>query len=1583
MTVTLFPSFNRSTLTEDDKANPHKSAYETYTGIVFDTKKNEFNIVTGKFRDKKDMYEKMTKQDKYLRRAYESRIWDWIQKNAETPVDGYLMLSTAVSKWINNNVLSKYYKKLLHDLPYINREGRKGDPQTMGIEANFESVENNKEMILTEDFDYDLVQQNLRRAEQAGDTSKHVIKVYPVIDGQPQYNKLLRVYGGKDSKYPEEGYLYNHLLNAQAPEKANSEKKRKIELNRIFNPLIYHDIRNETMYDDGIYTPYENLAFVIDGSYSQPIIASKLALNSIAGHLEKNPSQVPGKSINTSIDAFKIANEMNIQASNEVKRLQLALEDDTLTYEERSNLERQLQAAEAKMAKTKAVVSRVGKQTSAAFNFNDETRKQLDDISMQKAAVNSNSSLSDEEKANKLAELDKRAENIKADARENLYDVNNLYAKLDDIQANDNLSKEEKDKQIEDILNRIKYVQGMYYSNRNINNQERLIQQGYRLNKGEKPGNPKFGGDFEGEFISKMGGKDNIRRSLEKELNRAIKNQDIETADMIKDMLGKEDPRMFSKAEQKAAERAVEKWQAENQKVKDFINNSNKQVSNKVPEELEKINNEIADKYGIKTYNDVNPDKKKITTDDLDSNIDNININDVNMNDIILKAYKDLGNETKMKPEERTNYFLNNQNEYKNRLDNIAKKLSSNKKTKKQLSNEDKLKKALENYIKYKDLTNTYSDRVRNNIAQLKAGNDPNTKTDLPVAKEQLNNLMKKFDAERDIKDLAKVLDKNTFKDIINSSGISLDEINQLQTEANVNDGATALMHATDDMAIAAQKNAIVEDKTNSELNQDLFDGKELREDVRQALLKIANEFKEKLKLPMQPDDIYFTGSEANYNYNENSDIDVHLVYDFEQAGEMAEILSKYLQSAKRIFNDSHDITVKSLPVEVGAENKAEPLVTSGIYSLISNSWVKEPENANVEIEEPDQPYLDEVKMQIEDAISEKDKDKLEGIIKMVWDIRKEGLANEGEFGPGNTLFKHLRNSGLLGRLKDAYYDVESRDLSLESMLEAEFTDKNDIKVTEDDLINKSEQEIADGLMNKCSNSDEAIAKLEDVLASCNDGYKEKVKNVIQKIKESSKFGNTCRKLAEEVINKLEEYVGKNLPNMTPESYVNHLKDIADVEEILQFCYNEIHPDFKYKHPKLAATDENGNIMGVVLDGIEKGVDPKNVLYSKISMVHDPKTNAIYPKYERNNLMPIEDFKAIIHDPRNQKWYDKIMKGQTEDWDELIAEIEARARNINEKYRRWCYDNWERLDLLSYPPQYRVKLYDDIVHKGWPEANAVEKWKHTRKDRFAQKIAMPKDLQGESLDEAKSDEWYLKSQNYDIIKKELDKYVPENILNVPFAIEPKAWKNQKKQNDRNREPVHYYTVVGMEKGKNPTNFLVREVTNISDDKTWKDVNDKDHAKRHDFVMNINDIMREINYSYTDASTLKLNTPEAFEQRALEMMVGGPKSSNKVSRTGTQGHWIKLTKDEVMAVLQIMEEEQPRLWKGVTKVYLNSLNKSKGADIVMKALKAFDPSLRSSNISSIQGKPEYKLWVPKAQYDAPKKHNNNPFETLMK
>ena len=142
-----------------------------------------------------------------------------------------------------------------------------------------------------------------------------------------------------------------------------------------------------------------------------------------------------------------------------------------------------------------------------------------------------------------------------------------------------------------------------------------------------------------------------------------------------------------------------------------------------------------------------------------------------------------------------------------------------------------------------------------------------------------------------------------------------------------------------------------LEDTTHNELNPELFENNKLKSDVREALLNIANKYKESLELPFEPIDIYFTGSCANYNYNDKSDIDLHLVYDYENAGINSEILSKYLQSAKKVFNDKYDITIKDIPVEIGSENSAEPLVTSGVYSVMNDNWVKEPTERNKEIQ--------------------------------------------------------------------------------------------------------------------------------------------------------------------------------------------------------------------------------------------------------------------------------------------------------------------------------------------------------------------------------------------------------------------------------------------------------------------------------------------------------------------------------------------------------------------------------------------------------------------------------------------------------
>lgn len=226
----------------------------------------------------------------------------------------------------------------------------------------------------------------------------------------------------------------------------------------------------------------------------------------------------------------------------------------------------------------------------------------------------------------------------------------------------------------------------------------------------------------------------------------------------------------------------------------------------------------------------------------------------------------------------------------------------------------------------------------------------------------------------------------------------------------------------------------ITEDYTHSELNTNLFDGDKLKPEVRAALLEIANKFEESLELPVKPVDIYFTGSCANYNYNDKSDIDLHLVYDFEKVGLHAEIVANYMKASKKIFNKNYDITIKGIPVEVGCENTAEPVVATAVYSILNDEWIKKPEDANKEYPGVDLPIYNELTLQIEDAIESQDSSVIGNLWKMLGKLRKDSLAQEGEFGVGNAIFKKLRNMEYLNRLKDAYYASASKELSLEAL---------------------------------------------------------------------------------------------------------------------------------------------------------------------------------------------------------------------------------------------------------------------------------------------------------------------------------------------------------------------------------------------------------------------------------------------------------------------------------------------------------------------------------------------------------------------
>ncbi len=257
-----------------------------------------------------------------------------------------------------------------------------------------------------------------------------------------------------------------------------------------------------------------------------------------------------------------------------------------------------------------------------------------------------------------------------------------------------------------------------------------------------------------------------------------------------------------------------------------------------------------------------------------------------------------------------------------------------------------------------------------------------------------------------------------------------------------VNDGATHAYHEIPTNGMITNPGAIktvgtfCEGWIHEELNQDLFEGTHLRPAVRAALLQIATKFEKTLNLSLKPVDIYLTGSSANFNYNESSDIDVHLVYDFEQVGINAEILVNYFIAKKQVFNANYNIKVKGLPVEVGVENLNTPIVSTAIYSLVKDGWLIEPEYAERLLPVPDMQQYYKIVQNIENAIQSRNSKEIGKLWDELYQIRTISLQNEGELGKGNALFKKLRNLGYLERLKKAYYSSASEELSLESLKE-------------------------------------------------------------------------------------------------------------------------------------------------------------------------------------------------------------------------------------------------------------------------------------------------------------------------------------------------------------------------------------------------------------------------------------------------------------------------------------------------------------------------------------------------------------------
>ena len=214
-----------------------------------------------------------------------------------------------------------------------------------------------------------------------------------------------------------------------------------------------------------------------------------------------------------------------------------------------------------------------------------------------------------------------------------------------------------------------------------------------------------------------------------------------------------------------------------------------------------------------------------------------------------------------------------------------------------------------------------------------------------------------------------------------------------------------------------------------------------IKSDVRETLLLNAKRFIEFSDVEnLKFNDVILTGSMSNYNYNENSDLDVHIILDFNQISENKEFVGDFFKLKKQLWTDKLPIQIKGHDVEMYFQDSAEPHHSSGTYSLIKNDWVRKPTKKIINIDSADvQLKSADIMNSIDDLESNRNEKnflkKHELLKNKIKKYRQTGLDNIGEFSVENLVFKVLRNTGYLEKMVEMKNDYLTKELSLNEFM--------------------------------------------------------------------------------------------------------------------------------------------------------------------------------------------------------------------------------------------------------------------------------------------------------------------------------------------------------------------------------------------------------------------------------------------------------------------------------------------------------------------------------------------------------------------
>jgi predicted nucleotidyltransferase len=209
-----------------------------------------------------------------------------------------------------------------------------------------------------------------------------------------------------------------------------------------------------------------------------------------------------------------------------------------------------------------------------------------------------------------------------------------------------------------------------------------------------------------------------------------------------------------------------------------------------------------------------------------------------------------------------------------------------------------------------------------------------------------------------------------------------------------------------------------------------------MRPEIRKKLLEISDEFVETFGVEFFIHDIVLTGSIANYNWSNFSDIDLHIIIDFKESKYNSDLVKEFFDAKKNVWNEKHEIVIKGYDVELYVQDVDEPHVSSGVYSVLHDKWEIEPKQEKANIDDNKilgkaEYYAKKIDSIVNSGENENILPSIEKLRGKIKEFRQCGLETGGEYSYENLVFKLLRRNGYIEKLLKLKTSITDKKLSI------------------------------------------------------------------------------------------------------------------------------------------------------------------------------------------------------------------------------------------------------------------------------------------------------------------------------------------------------------------------------------------------------------------------------------------------------------------------------------------------------------------------------------------------------------------------